>query len=113
MVDEGQAELAAGGALLYELSRDPDEGRRRKTMSRVESATIAVAWGPETGKVAALFEQMGFGQMDAAHLASALSVDCDAFLTVDQGILRRVRKLNWSYRMVVDSPLTWERDRGR
>ena len=50
---------------------------------------------------------MGFGQLDALHLACAESAHCDLFLTTDDKLLKRARAHASGLRITVMNPLAY------
>lgn len=50
---------------------------------------------------------LGFGSMDALHLACAESSHSDFFLTTDDKLKRQATRLQNQLNVVVDNPLNW------
>ncbi len=65
-------------------------------------ASAYVVTTPEIEKQADVFMGMGIKSSDAIHLASAKHAECDWFLTVDRGILKKVNRIE---NMRVANPL--------
>jgi predicted nucleic acid-binding protein len=51
--------------------------------------------------------KIGFGDMDALHLACAESGKVDVFLTTDDKLVRRATRLTKQLYVTVDNPLSW------
>jgi predicted nucleic acid-binding protein len=56
-------------------------------------------------------EALGFGALDALHLACAERAEVDALLTTDDALLRRARRHEDRLRVPVDDPLAWMNER--
>jgi predicted nucleic acid-binding protein len=60
----------------------------------------------------AVAEQAGFADFDALHLACAERAEVDVFLTTDDRLLRRAKRLAAQLRVRVENPATWVREGG-
>ena len=70
----------------------------------MKDANMYVATTPEIERQAEVFMDLGVKAADAIHLASAASAACDWFITVDKGILKKIRNVG---RMRVANPLEY------
>jgi predicted nucleic acid-binding protein len=52
-------------------------------------------------------EALGFGAVDALHLACAESTKADVLLTTDDGLLRLAARFAGQLRVRVANPVTW------
>ncbi len=52
-------------------------------------------------------EKLGFGGLDALHLAFAEKANADIFLTTDDTLLKRARRYQDEMGVEVDNPLRW------
>jgi predicted nucleic acid-binding protein len=59
-----------------------------------------------------VLEQAGFADFDALHLACAERAEVDVFLTTDDRLLRRAKRLAAQLRVRVENPATWVREGG-
>ncbi len=78
--------------------------RRERIEPWVVGAAIYVATTPKIERHAEVFMALGVKSADAIHLASAAASDCDWFITVDKGILKKVKNVG---RMRVANPLEY------
>lgn len=93
MVQAGDVSLCSSDALLFEISRIPDETRRAESLSMLSLATEELWVTDEVEALAASFEQQGLRSMDAVHLALASMGKVDFFCTCDDQLFRKARKL--------------------
>jgi predicted nucleic acid-binding protein len=106
-IAEGRLRWISGHALGAEIDLTPDPDRRRRARILL---TRCHEWVPLTEPVkhrAQELQTMGFGAMDALHLASAEAARVDIFLTTDDRLLRLARRtpsLRWLH---VANPLAW------
>ena len=52
-------------------------------------------------------ESLGFKEYDALHIACAESGDADVFLTTDDAVIRRAKRLQSQLHVRVENPHTW------
>lgn len=93
-VRDGLVELAWSYLLDYENSANPSEERRESIARWQQLAVINTAQSEEILDLAHAIHQEGLRELDALHLAAAISLECDIFLTTDDGILKRREKLS-------------------
>ena len=74
-------------------------------------ATEFVDSTPEIAQEAASLHQVGFGILDAIHLAYAVAASATTMLTVDDRLLRRANLQPTNHHLVVENPLDWWRRR--
>lgn len=89
LVNEKEINLIWSFILDYENNANPDEivkheisGWRNKAYKMVNRNTPLL-------KAAQRIKDAGFGNKDALHIASAVEVNADYFITVDKGILKK------------------------
>lgn len=58
-------------------------------------------------KRALYLEKLGFGGVDALHLACAESINADVFLTTDDRLLKQAKRHQQVIDIEVDNPLRW------
>ena len=56
---------------------------------------------------AAELVRLGFGQLDALHIASAESADCGVMLTTDDRLLKKAGRNAKALKVRVENPLQW------
>ena len=87
-VEEGRFTLVGSEILNYENSRKPNPDRREKVQALLDQAPGFVGLTDELVERAAHLEILGFGTLDALHLASAESANVSVLLTCDEAFLR-------------------------
>jgi predicted nucleic acid-binding protein len=87
----GDLTLLSSEALEYELTRIPDDTRRNEALSL---AAERLAMTEEMETMADLLESRGIGAMDVVHLAMASCVQADYFVTCDDNLVRKARKIS-------------------
>lgn len=86
-------DLIWSSAIDYENDRSP-AGGRRETVSQWRSfAMVEVSATKSVGQNAERLVELGFGDVDAIHLASAIVGKADYFVTTDDGILRKLSRV--------------------
>lgn len=88
--------------LDYENQANPDEVIKDEIFLWRLFAKDIVTSSTQLLNNAKTYIQSGLGKKDALHLASAIEVKCDYFITVDKGILRKAKQLD---NIVVCSPI--------
>jgi predicted nucleic acid-binding protein len=106
-VERGEWRWIGSEVLHFELTRNPDAERRRRTLVLMGAAAETCALDDAiTGRGREL-ALLGFSGFDALHLATAERVRANVFLTTDDGLLRRARRHASDVQVPVDNPLTW------
>lgn len=103
----GTLALVASDVLLFELRRSPVPDRRRFLLEMAGLATEHVRTTLKVRTLANKVSALGFGDLDAAHLASAAVADVDAFLTVDDRLLRKRARLKNFPLPAAWNPVQW------
>ena len=93
-VREGLVELAWSYLLDYENSANPSEERRESIARWRQLAATDAVQSKAILDLARAIRQVGLRELDALHLAAAISLECDIFLTTDNGILKRQGKIS-------------------
>jgi predicted nucleic acid-binding protein len=94
-------------AVGFEVAQDPDDGRRRRLQALLRHVSEHKSLDAASLRRARALEAARIPGIDAVHLAIAERAGCDAFLTVDDVLLRRVRRLAPPPRIRVCNPLEW------
>src|SRR5882724_10014166 len=88
MAQAGTFRLVCSPAHDFENERNPREVRRVATRLWLETATVSVAASDSTGDRARALADLGFGSLDALHLAFAEAAAARWFVTTDDRLLK-------------------------
>jgi hypothetical protein len=88
MAQAGKVALVRSPAHDFENERNPREDRRLATRMWLETATVSVAASPAAADRSRVLAALGFGPLDALHLAFAESSAARWFVTTDDQLLR-------------------------
>ena len=111
-VRRGTFGLLSSEALEDEVHRNPSMERRVEAQAILSLAVTRIEIDEATTLRARNLVGLGFGPLDALHLAAAESVGADVLLTTDDRLLKRtVRKLG-KPRIPVRNPLSWIKEQG-
>lgn len=102
---EGNDALVWSWILTFENARHPKVDRRDEIALWEGRAEKSVPLSPNLQKRARQIAQQGIAALDAAHLASAEAGGADVFLTCDDAVLRRSRRLGLALRVL--SPVAY------
>lgn len=111
-IENGRLNLLSSTMLLYEISRIPDVLRRRACQRLVAAARQVVPISQELIAETNRIARLGIAIQDAAHLASGIQGGASAFLTVDDQLLRKVRRHATVIPMKVVSPIEFVLEEG-
>jgi len=89
----GALEYVWSDMLIGEVSDSQFEEQRNKILPWCAGASIYVDVSDEIESRAEDFMKFGIKSADAVHLACAEAAGCDWFITVDRGILKKVRAI--------------------
>ena len=92
-VQAGAVTLLTSEVLEFEISRIPDEQRRREAIAILTLASERLTLSESTEALAESFVQAGLSSMDALHVALAATAKADYFVTSDDKLLRRAKSL--------------------
>ncbi len=98
--------LVGSEAVDYEISKIPDDERRRKVEVLASISKEKVIIDDEVIKRASEFEKMGLKGIDALHLACA-EKSSDILLTTDDDFVRKVKENEDRIKVRVENPVTW------
>jgi hypothetical protein len=99
-VENGIIELVVSPAHRFENDRNPREDRRLATNLWLQKAARSVDTSDDIDERARLLTGLGFGPLDALHLALAEKAEARWFVTTDDRLLRKA--LEWSDRIRVE-----------
>ena len=88
-VENGDIQLVVSPAHRFENDRNPREDRRLATALWLQKADRAVEATPDVDERARLLSRLGFGPLDALHLALAEKAEARWFVTTDDQLLRK------------------------
>jgi len=88
-VQQGRLRLVRSPAHDFENERNPREDRRLATRIWLEAADLRVEADPAIERRARDLATLGFGTLDAFHLAFAEHARAHWFVTTDDGIVKR------------------------
>lgn len=103
--DAGNCEIVNSDMLVLENARNPNPVRRGRV------AEILLMFGrptPCTIRVfrrASVLHTLGFDHVDALHIAAAETAGADVFVTCDDGILARARRLRPRLKVHAKNPI--------
>jgi predicted nucleic acid-binding protein len=113
LVSDGRASWVSSSVLEIEVSRNPDPERRRDASALLAFAKeVVVPDGTAAGRAARL-QSLGFGALDALHLAAAEQGDVDVLLTTDDDLLNRAKRYKALIRLRVENPISWIKEIAR
>lgn len=111
LCESGRLNLISSDALLFEISRIPDQDRRDDALAILKIAQETLELIPEVETLAGGLEAAGLKPLDALHLAFASASKVDCFCTCDDKFLKKAKsfdKLNT--RVVSPTELVMELD---
>ena len=86
-VENGSIQLVASPAHRFENDRNPREDRRLATALWLQKADRSVDSTPDIEERARVLTSLGFGPLDALHLALAEKAEARWFVTTDDRLL--------------------------
>jgi predicted nucleic acid-binding protein len=104
LCETGHFQLIASAAHEIENAQNPYPERKAHAEDLLAVATHRALTTPEAVTLASAYKQKGTKQLDALHLALAVTAGADFFCTTDDKLLRRGRRLDTRSCLVV-SPL--------
>ena len=105
---DSEIEIVSSDAVAYEVAQDPDEERRdAKTMLDDDIRNEVINLTDSIKDRAKHLVSLGFGDLDALHIACAESARCDWLLTTDDRMLKRAKRLSESINVAVENPVAW------
>lgn len=107
-----QVELAnwtwvSSDAVIYEISKTPNEARKERLWSLESGATERLELTEVIYQQAETLQQLGFTALDALHLACAQTAGVDVFLSTDDKLLKKSRQHIDKIKLYAMNPLAW------
>jgi predicted nucleic acid-binding protein len=96
---EGVDQLVWSAILTFENAQHPLADRRTEIAQWAHRAVVNVAVSQQVATRARILTAAGFRPLDAAHLACAEAAAYDRFLTCDDQVLRRARRVQVGLRV--------------
>ena len=96
---DGVDQLVWSAILTFENAQHPLADRRTEIARWAHHAVVTVAVMSQVATRARAFTGAGLRPLDAAHLACAEAAACDRFLTCDDQVLRRTRRVQVGFRV--------------
>lgn len=101
LCESGHLKLVSSAALLFEISRIPDQVRKDNALALLRMAGETVELTTEVEALARKLEVAGVKPLDALHLASAGVAKTDYFCTCDDKLLKKAGGLEGLGLMVI------------
>ena len=95
------------GALTLEVDNNRDVRQRDEMKSQITDAYVNVLISEIEIARGRDIEKLGFKRLDALHLACAESGNADVFLTTDDRLLRKAKRLSSKLYVRVENPYEW------
>jgi predicted nucleic acid-binding protein len=99
--------LIDSAALYAEISQFLDPEKQQQIQVALNLATIRVVNSPLLQARIVELANTGFSFYDAAHIASAEKARADVFLSTDDRLVKRAKRLDTSIYVKIKNPLTW------
>jgi predicted nucleic acid-binding protein len=104
---EGSTQLVGSTVLEYEIDQTADPERRRRLRQTMAAVSMWVEVDDSDIVRGVALETLGFRDFDALHIACAEKAGVDVFLTTDDKLLKRAKRLASQLRVKVENPATW------
>lgn len=99
--------LISSCVLDWELNQMSDFEKLEKIQKILTIAKIKVIDSPNLQTRTNELQALGFSSYDAAHIASAERSQADTFLTTDDRLINRSKRLTNLINVNIDNPLQW------
>ena len=106
-IERGLWEGVLSPVILFEVSKMSDKDRAIEVGLMVTKMRATVDLTNAIHKRARYLEELGFGGIDALHLACAESSKADVFLTTDDRLRKRAARSQQIIEIEVENPLRW------
>jgi len=107
LIQKGKCLWIVSDSVLREINANPDEESRNKVRALLRWADESIALSEATSRRAGDLIALGFGAMDALHVAFSESSGCIACLTTDDGLLKLGKRWIHELAVRVENPVTW------
>ena len=106
-VQQGMWRWIGSDVLGFELDQIPDPERKQRVKALRRLIDRSVLHERDELERALQLEALGFGAVDALHIACAETTKSDVLLTTDDGLLRLAARFSSQLRVRVANPVTW------
>ena len=106
-IRQGDVCWVGSSVLNLEINRTPDIEKRDSVLAFLEGLSDKIFATQQEISRAKELEILGFGAMDALHLACAETLKVDVFLTVDARLVNKGRKHKNILEIRVENPVVW------
>ena len=97
----------ASSVLTAEIKQTSDEERRNQVLALLAYRDETLRVDQTSRARATELKALGFGVADALHLACAEGAKVDVFLSTDDKLVKRAKRLPQDIGIRVENPLTW------
>ena len=104
-VENSQLEWYGSDVLLHENQNNPNAERRRRAEAILDLCSVVVAFSQSIEARGAQLARLGIPALDALHLASAEAASVEVFLTCDDQLLKKAKRLTKMLRVGVQNPV--------
>lgn len=94
-------------AVLYEISKTPNEERKERLWSLESGASERLDLTEVIYQQAEMIHELGFTALDALHIAFAREAKVDVFLSTDDKLLKKARQHVKKVELRAENPLAW------
>jgi predicted nucleic acid-binding protein len=106
-VEKGEWIWISSELVIVEIEQTPDIKRRQRTLMLIRHVDESVTISDDAVRRSKTIEKLGFSGFDALHLACAENEKADIFLTTDDKLLKRAKRLSSELSVRVENPLSW------
>ena len=94
LCESDHLKIISSDALLFEISRNPDQDRKDDALAILKLAKETIELSQEIETLARMFESSGLKPLDALHLAFASASKVDYFCTCDDKFLKKDKRFD-------------------
>jgi predicted nucleic acid-binding protein len=105
--ERGEWDLVVSEAIFWEIAQMLDPARKEKVLALVTIASEEIKVTAQVIERAKELAQMNFKPYDALHIACAEVGSASIFLTTDDRLLRKAKRLRKLLRIRVENPVRW------
>ena len=106
-VEQAELTWVSRDAVVYEISKTPNEDRRERLWPLESGASERLELTEAVYLEAEKFQQLGFTALDALHIACARTAKVDVFLSTDDKLLKKTRQHIEAIKLHAVNPLAW------
>ena len=106
-VEQAEWTWVSSDAVVYEISKTPNEDRKERLWSLESGASERIELTEAIYLEAEKLQHLGFNALDALHLSCARTAKVDAFLSTDDKLLKIARQHIDAIKLHAVNPLAW------